>query len=71
MRTAVLAAVLLGVAAGGLTACGVTAQDEPQPLTTSPAGPAPTPTLTRRPDPSTTPSSTPSSAPPTTPGPAG
>lgn len=58
LAPALLTAVLL-------CGCGVTAQDEPQPLTTSTAGPAATPTLTQRPD-RTTPSS-PSPTPTTTP----
>lgn len=48
-----------------LAACGVTAQDEPQPLTTSTADPAATPTLTQRPDRTT--SSSPTPTPTTTP----
>ncbi|MFD7660220.1 hypothetical protein ACFV4N_40105 [Actinosynnema sp. NPDC059797] len=44
---------LLALVASLLTGCGVTAQDEPQPLVTSQVVPAPTPTLTQRPDPTT------------------
>ena len=54
------AALLLCAAAVPLlTGCGVTAQDQPQPLVTSPVNPAPTPTLTQRPDPTTSSTATP------------
>lgn len=59
MRAAVLVAA--AVATALLTGCGVTPQDEPQPLVTSTATLDPTPTLTQRPDPPTL-----TSAPPTT-----
>jgi hypothetical protein len=41
------------------TGCGVSAQDEPQPLVTSPVVPSQMPTLTQRPDPPSTSSSAP------------
>ncbi|MBW4720494.1 hypothetical protein [Saccharothrix obliqua] len=46
--------LLCALAALLATACGVTAQDEPQPLLPSSESLAPTPTLTQRPDPTTT-----------------
>ncbi|MBY8851725.1 hypothetical protein [Saccharothrix longispora] len=63
MRRAV--AVFLVVVVGALTGCGVTAQDEPQPLSTTSHNPVPTPTVTQLPEPTptTAPSSTPSPAP--------
>lgn len=55
-----LAAVVL------LAGCGVTAQDEPQPLVTSTVNPAPTPTLTQRPDPTTSTAGSTTTTPPAT-----
>ncbi|MCE6996040.1 hypothetical protein LZG04_14685 [Saccharothrix sp. S26] len=42
--------VLVFVLFALVSRCGVTTQDEPQPLVTSTANPVPTPTLTQRPD---------------------
>ncbi|MFE9748896.1 hypothetical protein ACFYOT_28660 [Saccharothrix saharensis] len=49
MKVALVVLALCALVGG----CGVTTQDEPQPLVTSTANPVPTPTLTQRPDPTT------------------
>ncbi|WNV85163.1 hypothetical protein [Umezawaea sp. Da 62-37] len=49
--------VLVACVAVLATGCGVSTQDEPEPLVTSSTAPQPVPTLTQRPDP---PSSAPS-----------
>ncbi|WP_158853469.1 hypothetical protein [Saccharothrix deserti] len=62
MRTiALVVSTALLMSTALLTACGVTSQDEPQPLVTSTAPLDATPTLTQRPDPPTS-----TSTPPTT-----
>ncbi|NUT48226.1 MAG: hypothetical protein HOV94_13090 [Saccharothrix sp.] len=60
MRTRTSRSVALLLACVLPAACGVTAEEEPRPLTTSTVFPAPTPTVTQRPDP-TSPTSPPSS----------
>jgi hypothetical protein len=70
MRCSVLVAL---VAAGVLVAgCGVSAQDEPEPLVTSSVVPDPIPTLNQRPDHPSSPVSSPvpTSSPSETPSPA-
>lgn len=47
---ALLLAACSAVALLVLTACGVTTQNEPRPLTNPTVAPAPTPTVTQRPD---------------------